>query len=67
MDDRSSAVSKAEQAERRLADLVSQICSLVNTTEDAFDYTSSASIEHVIRKVCNVVHMLCCFNVQHNR
>ena len=57
IDDRSSAASRAEQAERRLADLVSQICGLLNA-EDAVDYASSSSIEHVVRKVCGTLQ--CC-------
>lgn len=57
MDDRSSAASRAEQAERRLADLVSQICGLLNA-EDAVDYASSSSIEQVVRKVCGTLQ--CC-------
>lgn len=64
MDDRSSAASRAEHAERRLADLVSQICGLLNA-EDAVDYASSSSIEHVVRKVCGTA-VYCCFNGEPN-
>ena len=57
MDQRDSSSSKVAHTEQQLADLVSQILNLLNAPEDSYEFTSSLTVEHVIRKVCSAIYI----------